>query len=152
MKSLVAYFSASGVTAKAAKAIADALGSDLFEIRPETPYSKADLNWMNPLARCNREKMGKKDVPVADTVQNMGEYDTIYLGFPIWYGCAPNVVNTFLEACDLSGKRIAVFATSGGSGIGRTAEKLRPYVGGAEIVDARIVQSPSDAKAWAAGI
>ena len=152
MKSLVAYFSASGVTAKAAKSIADATGSDLFEIRPETAYSKADLNWMNPLARCNREKMGKKDVPVADTVQNMGEYDTIYLGFPIWYGCAPNVVNTFLEACDLSGKRIAVFATSGGSGIGRTAEKLRPYVGNAEIVDAKIVKSPSNARAWSAGI
>ena len=148
MKSLTAYFSASGVTAEIAKAVADAAQADLFEIRPEKPYSGADLRWMNPLARCNREKFGGKDVPVAGTVEKMDGYDMIYLGFPIWYGCAPNVINTFLKGYDLSGKRIAVFATSGGSGIGKTAEKLRPYLGGAVIVDAKLLQSTADAATW----
>ena len=148
MKSLVAYFSASGVTANVAKALADATGSDLFEIRPEKPYSKADLNWMNPIARCNREKIGGKDVPVQGKVENMDAYGLVYVGFPIWYGCAPNIVNTFLKAYDLSGKKIAAFATSGGSGIGKTADKLRPYVGGAEIIDAKLLQSVADVKAW----
>ena len=87
MKTLVTYFSASGVTANVAKALADATGSDLFEIRPEQPYSKADLNWMNPLARCNREKIGGKDVAVQGKVENMETYDLIYVGFPIWYQC-----------------------------------------------------------------
>ena len=152
MKALTAYFSASGVTAKAAKAVAEAAGADLFEIKPETPYSSADLNWMNPLSRCNREKLGKKDVPVAGTVEGMDGYDMIYLGFPIWYGGAPNVINTFLKGYDLSGKKIAVFATSGGSGIGKTAEKLRPYLSGADVVDAKLLKSPSDAAPWVRGI
>ncbi|MBE6909559.1 MAG: flavodoxin [Ruminococcaceae bacterium] len=148
MKALVAYFSASGVTAKVAQAVAEAAGADLFEIKPEKPYSDADLNYMNPLSRCNREKLGKKDVPVAGKVANMAEYDTLYVGFPIWYACAPNVVNTFLKGCDLSGKKIHVFATSGGSGIGKTAEKLKPYVGSAEIVEAKLLHSADEAKAW----
>ena len=152
MKALVAYFSASGVTASVAKSLAASTNSDLFEIKPEKPYSGGDLNWMNPMARCNREKMGKKDVPLADSVPDLASYDTIFLGFPIWYGCAPNVVNTFLKACDLAGKKIAVFATSGGSGIGRTAEKLRPYAVGAEIVEAKVVRSAADMKSWADGV
>lgn len=149
---LVAYFSAEGNTAKVAKTLASVTEADLFEIVPEKPYTKADIRWVNPVARCNREMLGKKDVPVADKVENMDEYDTIFLGFPIWYGCAPNVVNTFLKDYDLSGKKIAVFATSGGSGIGKTANKLMPYVGTAEIVDARIVSpgaSEDEMKAWA---
>ena len=151
---LVAYFSAEGNTAKVAKTLASVTEADLFEIVPEKPYTKADIRWVNPVARCNREMLGKKDVPVADKVENMDEYDTIFLGFPIWYGCAPNVVNTFLKDYDLSGKKIAVFATSGGSGIGKTANKLMPYVGTAEIVDARIVSpgaSEDEMKAWALG-
>ena len=148
MKALVAYFSASGVTAKVAQAVAEAAGADLFEIKPEKPYSDADLNYMNPLSRCNREKLGKKDVPVAGKVANMAEYDTLYVGFPIWYGCAPNVVNTFLKGYDLSGKKIHVFATSGGSGIGKTAEKLKPCTSGAEIVEAKLLRSADEAKAW----
>ena len=148
MGALVAYFSASGVTARIAHAIADAAGADIFEIQPVQPYSDADLNWRNPLARCNREKLGKKDVPVANKVTDIGQYDTLYVGFPIWYGCAPNVVNTFLKGYDLRGKKLYVFATSGGSGIGKTAEKLKPYVTGAEIVDARLLRSASEAKAW----
>lgn len=148
MKALTVYFSASGTTAEIAHAVAEAAGADIFEIRPAQPYSSADLNWMNPLARCNREKLGKKDVPVVGSVENMAEYDTLYIGFPVWYGCAPNVVNTFLKAYDLSGKKIYVFATSGGSGIGKSEEKLVPYVPGAEIVDARLLHSPDEAKSW----
>ena len=97
MKSLVAYFSAQGATAKVARELAAAIDADLFEIRPETPYSAADLRWTNPLARCNREKFGKKDVPVAGRIDDFADYDTVYLGFPIWYGGAPNVVNTFCK-------------------------------------------------------
>ena len=84
-KKLVAYFSASGVTAKLAKNLAEAIDADLFEIKPVNLYSEADQNWKNPLARCNKEKLGKKDVPVSGVVENMAEYDTVYLGFPIWY-------------------------------------------------------------------
>lgn len=152
MKTLVAYFSAeSGRTADVAKVLADAIGADLFEIKPEKPYTAADLNWRNPLARCNREKIGKKDVPVTDKVNAFEQYDTVLIGFPIWYGCAPNVVNTFCKAYNFTGKRVAAFATSGGSGIGKTAEKLKPYVNGADVVDAKLF-SGADAealKAWA---
>lgn len=143
MKTLVIYFSAEGNTAKVGKELAAKLSADVFEIVPEVPYTKADIRWMNPLARCNKEKFGKKDVPVAGKIENFGEYDTVYIGFPIWYGCAPNVVNTFCAAYDWSGKKIGVFATSGGSGIGKTAEKLQPYVKGGEIVGAKLVKDAS---------
>jgi len=150
MKALVAYFSAGGVTAKVAQAVAEAAGADLFEIKPEQPYTAADLNYMNPVARCNREKLGKKDVPVAGRVEDMAAYDTLYIGFPIWYGCAPNVVNTFLKGYDLSGKKLYVFATSGGSGIGKSGEKLLPYAQGAELADAKLLRSADEARTWAA--
>ena len=151
MKALVAYFSAeSGRTASVAKTLASAIGADLFEIKPEKLYSSSDLNYMNPLARCNREHIAKKSVPVAGKVENFDQYDTVLIGFPIWYGCAPNVVNTFCKDYDFSGKTVAAFATSGGSGIGKTAERLKPYVKGADVVDAKLF-SGSDAeamKAW----
>ena len=140
MKTLVAYFSAEGTTAAVAKELAEKLGADIFEIRPVEPYSAADIKWTNPLARCNREKIGKKDVPVAGTVADWESYDRVYLGFPIWYYGAPNVVNTFCKGYDWQGKRVALFATSGGSGIGRTVEKLRPYVAGGEIVKAEVIR------------
>lgn len=152
-KKLVAYFSASGVTAKLAKKLAEAIDADLFEIKPVEPYSEADQNWKNPLARCNKEKIGKKDVPVSGSVENMDEYDTVYLGFPIWYWAAPNVVNTFIKQYDFSHKKVVLFATSGGSDMGKTAEKLQPYLGSeAEIVDAKVMnENPSleALKAWA---
>ena len=145
MKTLVTYFSAeTGRTAKVAKDLAGKLGADLFEIKPEKIYTAADLNWRNPLSRCNKEFFGKKDVPVTGTVDGFEEYDTVYIGFPIWYGCAPNVVNTFCKAYDWSGKTIHVFATSGGSGIGKTAEKLQPYVKGGTIADAKLVYSAAE--------
>ena len=145
MSTLVAYFSAeSGRTARVAKELAERLGADLFEIRPEKPYSSADLKWTNPLARCNREKLGRKDVPVSGKIEDLSRYDTVYLGFPIWYGCAPNVVNTFCKGYDWSGVTVHAFATSGGSGIGKTAEKLAPFVKGAASVDARLVSSAAE--------
>ena len=149
MKTLVTYFSAeSGRTAGVAKDLADRKGADLFEIIPEKIYTKADLNWMNPLARCNREHAMKKDVPVAKEVEDFNQYDTVYIGFPIWYGCAPNVVNTFCKAYNWTGKKVYIFATSGGSGIGKTAEKLKPYISGAEIVDAKVVRNANELKSW----
>ncbi len=149
MKSLVIFFSAEArTTAKVAAELAEAIGADLYEIVPEEIYTKADLNWMNPFARCNREHVGKKDVPVTGRVENFAEYDTVYVGFPIWYGCAPNVVNTFCKAYDWTGKTVYAFATSGGSGIGKTAEKLRPYVKGGTVKDAKVVRSASELAGW----
>jgi len=89
MKTLIAYFSAEGTTAKLAQALAGITKADLFEIKPEQPYTAADIKWTNPLARCNREKIGKKDVPIQGKVDNWDQYDLIYLGFPIWYYGAP---------------------------------------------------------------
>ena len=148
MKTLIAYFSVQGTTAKVAKGAAEHLGADLFEIKPEKPYTAADIKWVNPLARCNKEKIGKKDVRVAGQIENFGDYDLILIGFPIWYGCAPNVVNTFCKGYDWTGKRVAAFATSGGSGIGKTADKLKPYVDGAVSVDAKLVHDDMELINW----
>ncbi|MBR4702825.1 MAG: NAD(P)H-dependent oxidoreductase [Oscillospiraceae bacterium] len=147
-KTLVAYFSAEGTTAKVAKELASSLGAELYEIMPEKPYTAADIKWTNPLARCNKEKFGGKDVPVAGKVEGFADYDTVLLGFPIWYGTAPNVVNTFCKGYDWTGKKVLAFATSGGSGIGKTAEKLRPYVEGAASVDAKLVRSAEEVLGW----
>ncbi|MBR1708024.1 MAG: NAD(P)H-dependent oxidoreductase [Clostridia bacterium] len=148
MRTLIAYFSAEGTTAKVAKELAETIGADIFEIKPEKPYTAADIRWTNPLARCNREKFGNKDVPVIGSVENFSDYDTVLIGFPIWYGAAPNVVNTFCKGYDWSGKRVLAFATSGGSGIGKTAEKLKPYISGAASVDAKLVHSAAEVKSW----
>ena len=142
MKVLAAYFSAEGNTAGYAKALSEAINADLFEIRPEIPYTAADIKWTNPLARCNREKIGKKDVPVEGTVNGWEQYDTVCLGFPIWYYAAPNVINTFCKGYDWTGKKVILFATSGGSDIGKTAEKLQPYLkGNPEIISAGVYRS-----------
>jgi flavodoxin len=145
MKSIVTYFSAEwGKTKSIAGSLAKKTGADLFEIVPKDSYSEADLRYMNPLARCNREKIGRKDVPVADKVHDWDSYDTVYLGFPIWYSGAPNVVNTFCKDYDWSGKKVYIFATSGGSGIGKTKEKLQAYLNRAEIIDSKIVANISE--------
>ena len=148
MSTLVAYYSAEGTTAKVAKDLAASVGADLFEIRPEKPYTAADIKWTNPLARCNREKIGNKDVPVTGKVENFQDYDTVLLGFPIWYFAAPNVINTFCKGYDWSGKRVYAFATSGGSEAGKTAEKLATYVKGGVSLDARVVHSAEEVKNW----
>ncbi len=144
MSTLVTYFSAEGTTAKVAKEYAEKIGADVFEIVPEVPYSAQDIRWMNPLARCNKEQFGKKDVPVQGKIGNFVQYDTVYIGFPIWYGAAPRVIYSFCKGYNWSGKTIHAFATSGGSGIGKTAEKLSEYVPGAASVDARLVHSASE--------
>ena len=150
MSTLIAFFSAEGHTAGIAKELAEKTGADLFEITPVNPYTAADIKWTNPLARCNREKFGNKDVPVAGRVEDFEAYDTVLIGFPIWYLCAPNVVNTFCKEYDWTGKKVMAFATSGGSGIGKTAEKLAPFVPGASSVTARLVRSAEDVEAWLA--
>jgi NAD(P)-dependent dehydrogenase (short-subunit alcohol dehydrogenase family)/flavodoxin len=150
-KTIVAYFSAEGKTEQYAKALAEALRAELFAILPETPYSAADIKWTNPLARCNREKIGKKDVPIRGSVEDWSGFDTVCLGFPIWYYAAPNVIQTFCKAYDWTGKRLFLFATSGGSGIGKTAEKLRPFLkGDPEIVSAGVYQSVTELEKAAA--
>lgn len=154
-KILVTYFTASEgrVTEGVARRLAEALQADVFQIKPKEPYTKSDINWINPLARCNKEKLGKKEVEVEGKVENMSEYDLIFIGFPIWYGGAPNVVYTFVKGYDLSGKKLVLFATSGASGIGRSAEKLKPYVSEtARILDAKLWKGKAGAgelKAWA---
>ncbi len=128
-KTLIAFFSASGTTAKTAGQIAKAAeNADIFEIKPVTPYTDADLKWTNPFARCNKEKISKKDVPISGKIENISEYDLILIGFPIWYYGAPNIIQTFLKQYDFSGKKLALFATSGGSDISKTADKLKPYL------------------------
>ncbi len=128
-KSLVAYFSASGVTARAAKTLAEAAGADLYEIKPKTPYTKEDLNWMDKNSRSSIEMKDPSSRPeIADRDAEISSYDVIFLGFPIWWYTAPVIINTFLESYDFSGKTIVLFATSGGSGLGKTSEKLKPSV------------------------
>ncbi len=148
MSTLVTYFSASGNTAKVAKDFAKSMGADIFEIVPEEPYTAADLKWTNPLARCNKEKFGKKDVPVAGEIVDFDKYDTVYIGFPIWYGTQPNVIDTFCKGYDWSGKKVYAFATSGGSGIGKTVEKLAAVTKGASEVDAILVRSAAQLQDW----
>ena len=152
-KVLVTYFSASGTTADVAKKLAESIGADIFEIVPKEPYTRADLNWKSPLARCNREWLGKKDVPTEGIIENMDAYDTVFIGFPIWYNVMPNVVGTFVKGYDWSGKKVALFATSGGSGVSKAIDKLRPNMKGSpDIADARLFPASADAeelKAWA---
>lgn len=129
-KALVAFFSATGTTREVARRLAAKVGADLFEIEPAVPYTSADLNWNDPSSRSSVEMRDPSSRPaVARGVANIGDYDTVYLGFPIWWYVAPTIVNTFLEGLDLAGRRVVLFATSGGSGFGRTAEALRTSVG-----------------------
>ena len=124
-KKLVAYFSASGVTAKVAETLAEAIGADIFEIEPKVPYTEADLNWMDKNARSTIEMNDPASRPeIAVKRDNMKDYDTIFVGFPIWWYVAPTITNTFLESYDLTGKTIIPFCTSGSSGIGSSAENL----------------------------
>ena len=139
-KKLVAFFSASGTTKKVAQMIAEEAKADLFEIEPKVPYTKLDLDWMNKKSRSSMEMSDKKIRPqITDTDAHIEEYDTIILGFPIWWYVAPTIVNTFLEKYDFSGKKIVLFATSGGSGFGNTVKELKPSAPGAEIVEGKLL-------------
>ncbi len=155
-KALVTFFSASGVTAKVAGRLAAATGADLFEISPVEPYTEKDLKWTNPLARCNKEKLGKKDVPIAEKIDHIEAYDVIFVGFPIWYYSAPNIIVTFLKSYDFTGKKVALFATSGGSDIGKTADKIKPLISGTVNIAAAKLFRPGDGedllRQWAESI
>ena len=139
-KKLVAYFSASGVTKRAAEKLAKQEGTDLFAIRPVQPYSQADLDWTNKKSRSTIEMQDKKSrVEIADKVKDMSQYDEIFLGFPIWWGVAPHIINSFLEQYDLTGKTISPFATSGGSGYGRSNKELELSAPGAKFHPGRMM-------------
>ena len=152
-KKLVAYFSASGVTAKVAQTLAEAIGADIFEIAPKVPYTEADLNWMDKNARSTIEMNDSSSRPEIEFMRdNMSEYDTIFVGFPIWWYVAPTIINTFLESYDLTGKTIIPFATSGTSGMGKTNEKLAPSCKGAKLLEGKRFSSNASGKelaAWA---
>ncbi len=155
-KILVAYFSASGVTAKAAKKVAEAANADLFEIKPEIAYTNADLNWMDKKSRSSVEMNAPSSRPaIAETVKNMEQYDTVIIGFPIWWYTAPTIIKTFLEAHKFSGKKIALFATSGGSGFGNTVKDLQPCVDpSAEFVSEKLLNGADESviESWIATI
>lgn len=141
-KKLVAYFSASGTTRKIAEMIAETAESDLYEIIPKQPYSKADLNWMDKKSRSSVEMSDKKSRPeITDTDVKIDNYDEIILGFPIWWYVAPTIINTFLESYDFSGKKIILFATSGGSGFGNTVKELISSAPDANIVEGKILNN-----------
>lgn len=156
MNPLVAYFSATGTTAKAAKALAEAAGAALYEIKPAVPYTSADLNWRDKGSRSSLEMRDKKSRPaLADTKAPVAEHDVIFLGFPVWWYVAPTIINTFLEAYDLSGKTIVLFATSGGSGLGESAYGLQESARGARIIDGRLLNgrlSHGELKAWVSSL
>ena len=152
MNALVAYFSASGTTAKAAKALANAAGADLYEIKPAVPYTGSDLNWMDKRSRSSVEMNDRHSRPaLADTAAPVAEHDVIFLGFPIWWYVAPTIVNTFLESYDFTGKTIILFATSGGSGLGKSAVSLRASAPGAKVLDGRLLNgrlNEDELKTW----
>ena len=156
MNALVAYFSATGTTAKAAKALANAVGGTLYEIKPAVPYTSADLNWMDKSSRSSVEMKDPNSRPaLADTDAPVAGHDVIFLGFPVWWYVAPTILNTFLEAYDFTGKTIVLFATSGGSGLGKSAAGLRSSAPGAKIVDGRMLNGhlkEAELKAWAEGL
>lgn len=152
-KKLVAYFSASGVTKKAAEGLAEATGADLYEISPQIPYTTADLNWMDKKSRSSVEMNDPASRPaLADMSAGIEGYDVIFVGFPVWWYTAPAIIRTFLEAYDFSGKVIVPFATSGGSGLGDTAKTLQKLVPAAAVKDGKLLNGRLNAgelKKWA---
>ena len=141
-RKLVAYFSASGVTAKVAEKLSEAIGADLYAIEPEVPYTKADLDWMDKKSRSTIEMNNPASRPaIAGKRDNMNDYDTVFVGFPIWWYVAPTIINTFLESYDLTGKTIIPFATSGGSDMGKTNEKLLPSCKGAKLLNGKVFKA-----------
>lgn len=147
-KSLVAYFSASGVTAKAAEKIAAAAGADLYEIQPEEPYTPADLNWMDKKSRSTVEMNDPTCRPaIAETVEDMKQYDTVWIGFPVWWYVEPRIVDTFLESYDFAGKKMIPFATSGGSGIQKAEKSLREHCPAADWKPGKLLNG-GNIEAW----
>ncbi|WP_432650015.1 flavodoxin [Huintestinicola sp.] len=144
-KRLTAYFSATGVTADIAKKVAKAAGADIYEIKPAVPYTKADLDWKDKNSRSSVEMADKSSRPeISDKNANASDYDEIFIGFPIWWYIAPTIINTFLESYDLSGKKIILFATSGGSGFGDTVKYLSDSAKGAVIKEGKVLNGASE--------
>ncbi len=155
MKKLVAYFSASGVTAKTAERLAKAIGADLFEIKPTVPYTEADLDWRDDKSRSTVEMKNPDSRPeIAEKLANMSDYDEVFIGFPIWWYVAPTIIDTFVESYDFSGKTLVPFATSGGSGMGKTVEVLKKVCPAANWNEGKVVNGMSDSElaAWANAI
>ena len=156
-KILVAYFSASGNTASLAKKLAEAAGADLYEIKPAVPYTSEDLNWQNKQSRSSVEMSDKSSRPaLADTNAKITDYDTIFVGFPVWWYTAPTIINTFLESYDFSGKTIVLFATSGGSSIVGTAKALKSSVSDdTKLIEGKVLNREASAaslKDWISGL
>ena len=152
-KTLVAYFSASGTTAKVAKKMAEAIGADLFEIKPETPYTGADLNWQNKNSRSSVEMNDRSSRPaIAVKAADMPQYDVVFVGFPVWWYREPSIIDTFMESYDFAGKTVIPFATSGGSGLGDSAANMQKLAKGAKVVNGKRFSgnaSAAELKAWA---
>ena len=152
-KKLVAYFSASGVTAKAAKNLAEAAGAELYEIRPETLYTEDDLNWKNKQSRSSVEMQSEASrPPLADKNADVAGHDVIFVGFPIWWYTAPAIIRTFMESYDFAGKTVILFATSGGSGFGKAVEQLKACAPGATIREGKILNGNPSVKELAAWV
>lgn len=144
-KKIVAYFSVSGVTKAAAERLAKAIGADLFEIKPKTPYTKADLDWTNKNSRSTVEANNPASCPeIAERLSDISGYDMVYIGFPIWWYVAPKIIDTFVESYDFSGKTLVPFATSGGSGMGRTAEVLKNLCPSANWKGGKVINGMSE--------
>lgn len=155
-RKLVAYFSASGVTAKVAEKLSEAIGADIYAIEPKVHYTKADLNWMDKNSRSSVEMKDLNSRPeIAEQRDNMVEYDVIFVGFPIWWYVAPTIINTFLESYDLSGKTIIPFATSGGSDMGKTNEKLQSSCPNSTLFEGKVFKpsvTKAELAAWEEGL
>lgn len=152
-KVLVAYFSASGVTAKAAAKLAKAAGADLFEIVPEKVYTRADLNWQDKNSRSSVEMNDKNSRPaISSKVENMDQYDVVFVGFPIWWYREPSIIDTFMESYDFAGKTVVPFCTSGGSGLGSTSQNLQALAKGAKVIEGKklsFMTTEGSLKKWA---
>ena len=152
-KSLVAYFSASGITAAVAKRLAQTTQADLFEIKPQVPYTDADLDWTNKKSRSSVEMQDRAcRPPLADAVPNLSAYDVIFVGFPVWWYREPSIIDTFMESADFTGKTVVPFCTSGGSGLGDSAKNMQALAPDARVLDGKRFSpsaSAEELKNWA---
>lgn len=152
-KTLVAYFSASGVTERVARTLASAIDADLYQIEPQKPYTAADLNWSDRASRSSVEMNDEHCRPeIANSVAHMDAYDTVFVGFPVWWYVEPRIIDTFLEAYDFSGKTIVPFATSGGSGLGKAPQRMQQIATGSTVTAGKLLNgrpSADSLRAWA---
>ena len=152
-KTLVAYFSASGTTANVAKTMSEAIGADLFEIKPETPYTSADLNWQNKNSRSSVEMNDRSSRPaIGVKVADMAQYNVVFVGFPVWWYREPSIIDTFMESYDFTGKTVIPFATSGGSGLGDAPANMQKLAKDAKVLNGKRFSSSASAselKTWA---